>query len=133
MQRRLSDLAWMAFFAILYPSPIVEEQKPKIIPRLCNRDDTKGGCPERMEAQARGEFFPDFENWGYVRTDIPLRKISGRAHYFIYVERQDLFHPDHSGKPFTWSNCPWCGEELPSMGRLRKEAEKPIDCGEGAE
>ena len=77
-----------------------------------------------MEAQARGEFIPDYEAWGWVDTTIPRRQMSSQAYYYTYCEREDERHINYSGKPFTFTVCPFCFQDLPSLGLLRKHAEK---------
>lgn len=125
----MSDMLWFAFFSILAPDAVRYEvsDEPLLLPRvgrICLRDDPEGGCPERMEAQAQGLFYPDFEVWGYVMADIPLRQMSAQAKYYVYSEREDENHPNNSGQPYRFHECPWCFQELPSLGLLRKHQEK---------
>ncbi len=104
---------------------MTEEQKPKpVLLRVCSRDDPIGGCAERMEAQAVGTFFPDYEAWGWVSSEAPLRYMSDGAFNEVYIHRQDYQHPNNTRSPYTWNSCPWCQCELPSLGLLRKFSEK---------
>lgn len=124
---RLSDWVWMLFFTLAYPEEIRVTEEQKALPRLsrvCSRDDPEGGCPERMESVTAGKFWPDYELWGWVWKDAPLRKMTERTKYYVYSEREDDNHPDNSGHRFIWNECPWCRMELPSMGSVRKHQEK---------
>lgn len=123
MSVRLSDWWWSFFFLLAYPDELVVEEEPKSLPRfgrVCSREDPEGGCPERMEAMAKGEFIPDYEAWGFVDTTVPLRQMTSQAFYYVYCDREDERHPNNSGRPFTFSVCPWCFQDLPSLGSLRK-------------
>lgn len=77
-----------------------------------------------MEAMAKGEFIPDYEAWGWVDTTLPLRSMSAQAFYYVYCDREDDRHINYAGKPYTFTTCRWCHQELPSLGLLRKHQER---------
>lgn len=77
-----------------------------------------------MRAEDAGDFYPDFEAWGWVLADTPLRYMSDQAFHETYIHRRDYNHVNYSGKPYTHTSCPWCFQELPSMGAMRKAMEQ---------
>lgn len=91
------------------------------IHRVCNSKDVTSGCSERERHEERGLFYPDYEAWGWVHADTPLRYMSDVAFHETYISRHDYQHINHSGKPYTYVECPWCFQLLPSMGLVRKE------------
>lgn len=63
-------------------------------------------CDERTSAHLRGEF-----QWSYTRN----------SWYFPDVTRQQTWRAryynegtaDHTGEPYEYFDCPWCGNVLP--------------------
>ena len=67
-------------------------------------------CPHRHAAQKLGQFFYMALFKGWVFDDGPFRAMSESARYFRF--ERDL--EDHTGEPFVYHTCPWCGCDLPS-------------------
>ena len=61
-----------------------------------------------MAAQASGEFvfLPHAQAWVFTGEDAPTRQLTWRARY--YLDGQ----PDHTGDPYHWHDCPFCGAPL---------------------
>lgn len=100
------------------------------IQRVCNREDVRSGCDEREWAEETGKFYPDYEAWGWVHADTPLRYMSDRVFHETYISRHDYKHINYSGRPYTYAECPWCFQSLPSMGLVRKERDGIAQTGE---
>lgn len=90
------------------------------IHRVCTRENITVGCPERMRAEEWGDFWPDETAWGWVSSDTPLRYMSDASFHETYIHRRDYKHVNHSGRPYTYTVCPWCFGDLPSIGAIRK-------------
>jgi hypothetical protein len=95
-----------------------------LIIRVCSRDDPVGGCAERLAAMAAGTFVVDFDAWGWCSTETPLRYMSDNAFAEVYIHRAEYSHPNNTRVPYTYTVCPWCFQELPALGLLRKFQEK---------
>jgi len=93
----------------------VTDEAPRIL-RVCSRDDPVGGCDERLAAMAAGTFYADYAAWGWVSTETPTRYMSDNAFTEVYIHRREYQHANYTG--------PYCQMELPSLGLLRKYAEK---------
>lgn len=94
-----------------------------LLHRICNREDIDSGCVDRMVEQDAGRFYPDEIAWGWVHAETPLRYMSDAAFHEVYISRHDYKHVNYSGRPYTYHLCPWCFEELPSIGAVRKARE----------
>jgi hypothetical protein len=67
-------------------------------------------CAERLAA-VRDEWFLYVPSHGWFFTDGPTRSMSVRAAYFACERGIE----NHTGEPFYWTDCPFCGVELPSV------------------
>lgn len=65
-------------------------------------------CAERFIAICQDEFGPAKSLGGWIFRDGPYRQASwkdwNRARYYG-IE-------DHTGQPYIWVSCPWCGKDL---------------------
>jgi hypothetical protein len=52
---------------------------------------------------------------GWTFCDVPTRTMSKAAHYYAFIDRSEYTHEDHSGEPFVYHVCPWCGNDLPGV------------------
>jgi hypothetical protein len=88
--------------------------------------ETVCGCRERRDAFKDGWFIyaPDRDGW--IFTDGPIRERTRAALYYGPERGVD----DHSGEPFVWQCCPFCGEDLPDQ---RHDMVWHDDQGDGAE
>jgi hypothetical protein len=102
-----------------------EPVRPVIL-RVCSRNDPVGGCQDRMEAQARGDFYPDYDAWGWASTESPLRYMSDTAFEEVYIHRHEYHHQNFTGTSYTYTVCPWCFQDLPSLGLVRKYRETAL-------
>ena len=77
-------------------------------------------CDRRRQAQADGDllYWPSARGWMF--PDLPLRKMDARARYYAYGVRGEFEHADHTGEPFVFELCPWCGHELPGVPAIIK-------------
>jgi hypothetical protein len=64
-------------------------------------------CRSRRKAQQRGEFLYDEARGAWVFPDV-TRTLSPRARFF------EAKVADHTGEPFTWDICPFCGLDFPT-------------------
>ena len=66
-------------------------------------------CAKRLAAQAQGEFvfLPHAKAWVFTGEDVPRRALTWRARYYLKDGE-----PDHTGEPYHWTCCPFCGGEL---------------------
>jgi hypothetical protein len=80
-------------------------------------NETYCRCDARGEAMRRGDFLPLTAGWVFphdpprVATDAWRSKYHGTA--------------NHTGEPYVWRECPFCGHALPgcgSMGGKKQEA-----------
>jgi hypothetical protein len=62
-------------------------------------------CRERLEAIIEDRFGPAKSLGGWVFREGPYRMATWRARYYGME--------DHSGEPFSFVSCPFCGGELP--------------------
>lgn len=71
-------------------------------------------CTKRLTVQAAGEFVyePHHRAWVFTGEDAPRRALSWRARY--YLEDGE----DHTGEPYRWHCCPFCGSSLPNTHDL---------------
>jgi hypothetical protein len=72
-------------------------------------------CSAFYFARAKGEIV---QNTGDGYWEIPAdqpRRMGWKARYFARERNQDF--TDHSGDPYAWFACPWCGGDLPPVGR----------------
>jgi len=76
------------------------------------------GCNERYNAMGCGAIVYSHYLLGWVLRETPLRQRFGSATYYA-VERGI---EDHTGEPFLWQSCPWCGCELPPEPRPEGDA-----------
>lgn len=58
---------------------------------------------------ADGSFLLSFTLEGWIFADGPMRKMSPMAAY--YANERGVMN--HTGEPFVWVTCPWCGLDLP--------------------
>lgn len=66
-------------------------------------------CPERMRAMQVGEFVYSHDApVGWIFVEHGVREWIGNARWTAGVYGT----ADHTGEPFTWSCCPFCGREL---------------------
>ena len=70
-------------------------------------------CPAREEAMASQTFRRSAAFGGWVLYDVPTRSMSKSARYWAFVDRSEYSHHDHTGEPFVWECCPFCGLDLP--------------------
>lgn len=116
MQRsRLSELAWLAFFALLQPGPVKVTIPPE--KKKCNSKQPSESCDWRREAVRTGEFVPDFTLGAWVFPKGPKRTATWAMRYY----GQD----QHEGDYFEFYVCPECGEDLPPLPLLKNT----VDCG----
>lgn len=89
-------------------------------------------CDARGEAMKDATliYWPHAKAW--VLTEVKPRRMSGAARYFAFAERQQYAHADHSGEPYTFTLCPFCGHELPGTEPVATSADA-TGYGEGAE
>jgi len=71
-------------------------------------------CKERYRAMSRGEFLYSGQHDAWFFPDMRFRSMSVAALYFASERGID----DHSGQPYLWHCCPWCGADLPQPERL---------------
>jgi hypothetical protein len=66
-------------------------------------------CDDREQAERNGEFayIAYYEGWCF--TDGPLRRVSTLARSNGVLRGVEL----HSGEPYAWLDCPFCGAALP--------------------
>lgn len=81
-------------------------------------------CDKRRLAQANGELLYVAEMRGWMFTDLPRRFMDARARYYAYGERAQYAHADHSGEPFVFELCVFCGHELPGVPTIMKWREQ---------
>jgi hypothetical protein len=70
-------------------------------------------CWARYKAQLRGDFVRALEGWRF--TAGPVRRMSAKARYYAFGERREFPHQDHTGEPYYWTTCPFCGGDLPGF------------------
>ena len=68
-------------------------------------------CKARYHAMAQGEFLWSDMAGGWVFVDLPTRNVNWRTRYI--AGEQGRVIEDHTGEPYTWHDCPFCGFELP--------------------
>lgn len=85
------------------------------VSKRCSSTEPDVICRPRANAMRRGDFRWDRKLRAWIDRVRPLRKMSSRTKYFVYSERRDNAHKDHSGEPVQIWDCPWCGVELPSL------------------
>lgn len=92
--------------------------------RHCRRDKRR-----RDEAIGTTRFSATFGGW--VMSDVPTRTMSRASHYWAFVHRDEFEHTDHTGEPFVWEVCVYCGGDLPL--REGEQRERPTMQGDGDE
>lgn len=65
-------------------------------------------CADRVAAVSEFFYWPEREGW--IFADSPLRHLTRGANYW----KEERHVDDHSGEPFVWTSCPWCGADLPT-------------------
>lgn len=72
-------------------------------------------CDPRLDAQLDAVFIylPLRRAWAF--TDGSYRSMSAKARYYALIDRSEFHHVDHTGEPFAWESCPWCGCDLPGV------------------
>lgn len=69
-------------------------------------------CPERLWAVVHNEFGPARVLGGWVFRDGPFRELNDNAKWkAVYYDRPEP--TDHTGEPYAWVDCPFCGRSLP--------------------
>jgi hypothetical protein len=68
-------------------------------------------CMKRYRSQLRGDFVRTPEGWRF--TAGPSRAMSAKARYYAFADRGEFPHEDHTGEPYYWTTCPFCGGDLP--------------------
>lgn len=101
------------------------------VSKRCSSTEPDVICRPRANAMRRGDFRWDRKLRAWIDRVRPLRKMSPRTKYFVYSERRDNAHEDHSGEPVQIWDCPWCGVELPSLSR--SDAPAQLSQGDGVE
>lgn len=103
-----------------------EKQPPGQQPSMagtfpCNGADI-GACRRRTAAMRAREFVYDWDHKGWTFITGDLRAMSPQARYFALVERGEQFpHTDHTGEPYLFESCPFCGGLLPDLATLMDE------------
>lgn len=77
-------------------------------------------CDRRRQAQASGELIYWEVARGWVFTDLPKRQMDARAKYYAFIDRSEYDHDDHSGEPFVFELCVFCGHEMPGTPSIVK-------------
>jgi hypothetical protein len=72
-------------------------------------------CQSRIEAMQTGTFKYCHTAKAWYFTNAPTRSMSTRTAYYVYTERQDTGHENHSGEPYLHRDCTWCGHSLPGV------------------
>lgn len=85
------------------------------VSKRCGATDISEICAPRANAMRRGDFRWDWKLGAWTDRARPLRQMTSRTKYFVYSERRDVAHVDHSGEPVQIWDCPWCGRALPSL------------------
>lgn len=80
-------------------------------------------CQRRRDAQSDAAFLYWPEAQGRYFPELPLRKMSPVAHFRAFIDRSEYAHEDHSGEPFVFELCPFCGHELPGVPHLRRASD----------
>ena len=94
---------------LLRPSASEREMSPGLSP-LC-------ACKDRYHAMCCGEFLWSEIVGGWMFVDAPVRTMSWRTRYL--ANERGHIPDDHTGEPYRWYDCPWCGRELPQ--RIKPE------------
>lgn len=50
---------------------------------------------------------------GWWITTAPTRSMSSHARYYAFHERSEFPHEDCEGRPYVFTECPWCSQTLP--------------------
>jgi hypothetical protein len=66
-------------------------------------------CAERHAAERRGEFLYLAFVHGWVFDGGPFRTMTPAGRYFRFERDVE----DHTGEPYSWVTCPFCGFDLP--------------------
>ena len=65
-------------------------------------------CPDRVLAMQLGQFVYSHDApKGWIFVESSVREWLGAAKW-----NGGYAQTDHTGEPFTWTTCPWCGREL---------------------
>lgn len=103
------------------------------VSRRCSETEVDVICRPRANAMRRGDFRWDRQLRAWIDRARPLRSMSSRTKYFVYSERADAAHVDHTGEPIQIWDCPWCGVELPSLSPARPDSAASLTQGDGAD
>lgn len=70
-------------------------------------------CASFYFACVKNEIIPNRDD-GYweIPADLP-RRMGWRARF--YAKQRNQNYIDHSGDPYAWFSCPWCGGDLPEV------------------
>lgn len=66
-------------------------------------------CEERAFAEDVGNFLYLPNRDGWVFSDGPMRRMTSMAAFLASTRGGD----DHTGEPYVFQACPWCGADLP--------------------
>lgn len=67
-------------------------------------------CPERLWAVVHNEFGPAKSLGGWIFREGPFRALGDLVKWrAVYYGQEQV---DHSGEPYVWVTCPWCGRDL---------------------
>lgn len=91
-----------------------------LIGRRCGDKNLRGinlVCRFFYDSVQDGDILLDRDRGGWNWIDMPLRKATIKAQYFM--EERDI--EDHSGEPYVLEACPGCGGDLPQVAVRRPE------------
>ena len=81
----------------------------------CRADNTIV-CGDRYDAVKAGEFVFDHLRGAWIDPYAPLRRMKGAARFLLlYYDGKPM-----DGEPFTFTNCPYCGGDLPDASTIWK-------------
>lgn len=82
----------------------------------CHFDASLGehlACAPFYFARAKGEIVQNKDDGHWELPADPTRRMGWRAVFYAKQRSQDF--TDHSGDPYGWIACPWCGGDLPAV------------------
>lgn len=87
-------------------------------------------CDGRVDAMRRGDFVWNRDLKGWVDVTRPKRECLTDRYRLSYYGMED-----HTGEPYVWHDCPYCGSALPNpTGPFLREANPKMgQPDEGAE
>lgn len=79
-------------------------------------------CDRRTQDEATGTTRWSRAFGGWVMSDVPTRtrRMSWGTYEQVWLDQGIKTPPDHTGEPFIWEVCVYCGGDLP----VRKEGEQ---------